>query len=272
MMKNIALGRLGRQSSEMYEYKNGSKRSNCPFQLRMLQQVVGPLLYYQYGLENSCVRLCTEMGVEFGWHPEYFKYLTRCALLKGEWQVARKYIHQLKSTMFFDDWALHAESLIGKRDEIAKDPDLGHITHMMNYENKLASDKGLVEEFIMKQLAARREVKDSVFQEQALLATLWTKDNKQFWYHFSQYVLQHPNEALPVYFQEAAYLYSIMERRSNIDKMPFTPGVKERYEKFAEMSSRCEGMDMEEVRKILEPSFGNTFYYDYFLMSNLPQY
>jgi hypothetical protein len=33
-----------------------------------------------------------------------------------------------------------------------------------------------------------------------------------------------------------------------------------------------DGTDVEEARAALYPLFGKTYYYDYFLMSNLPQY
>ena len=272
MMRNIALARLGRQSTEMFQYKNGSKPFNAPFQMLMMPAVAGPLLYQNYGICNLCVRLSTEMGVEFGWRPEYYKNLTRCALLKGEWQAARKYIHQLKNTLFFGDWAAHAESLVGKPDAIAKDLELGFVTHMTHYKNSTRSDKGLVEEFIMKQLAAQREVTDPVFEEQALLASMWTKDPNDFWYHFTRYITLHPNQELPPYVEEAAYTFCIVQERTDIDKLPFTDRVKECYDKFAELMTRCDGMEMEDAREIVRPSFGNTFFYDYFLMSNLPQY
>ena len=185
---------------------------------------------------------------------------------------ARKYIHQLKQTLFFDDWAEHAESLIGKPKEIAKEPEMEPITHMMHYENILSADQGFVERFLMKELAHRREVNDPIFQEQALLASLWTKDSKEFWYHFAHYMMQHPKGPMPIHYQEAAYLYSMLEGRPEAEKAPFSPGVKESYNKFVELSSKYNGMDIEEVREILRPTFGHTFYYDYFLMYNLPEY
>ena len=63
MMKNLALGRLGRQGNEMYSYKNGSKAYNAPFTFPLLM-VNGPMIYCQYGMTNFCMRYCTEMGVE----------------------------------------------------------------------------------------------------------------------------------------------------------------------------------------------------------------
>ena len=46
MMRNLALSRLGRQGDVMYQYRNGSKRYNAPFDMRLMM-VVGTLVYYQ---------------------------------------------------------------------------------------------------------------------------------------------------------------------------------------------------------------------------------
>ena len=54
--------------------------------------------------------------------------------------------------------------------------------------------------------------------------------------------------------------------------MPFSQGVKDSFEKFFESISQYEGMDVKEVREKIGTFYNNTFYYDYYLMSNLPEY
>ena len=271
MMRNLALWRLGRQGDEMYQYKNGSKAINAPFDMRMML-VTGPLIYYHYGQLNYCNRLCTEMGVEFNWRVEHYQYLTRCALLCGDKKVARKYINILKKTLFFDDWAEWAENLIDHPDLIAKERELEPITHMLNYPNALTGDQGNVESFLMKQLARSSYAADSVFLDQSMYASLWVKDPRLFWIHFAHYVNQHPKGPIPVVVQEAAYLFGKLENLPNIERMPFSQGVKDSFNRFMEGSANYENMDIEEARELMYPIFGNTFYYDYYLMSNLPEY
>ena len=271
MMKNLALFRLGRQSTEMFKFKNGSKASNAPWGARMMQ-VVGPLIYYQYGKLNDCARLSMEMGVEYDWRTEYYKYLTRCAILDGDKPLARKYIHILKKTTFFRDWAAWAENLLNHPDQIAKDPEMEPITHMLHYPNVLSSDKGFVENYLMKHLAQSNYVGDPVFQEQCLLAAMWLKDSKYFWQQFRNYVSLHPNQKIPVYYQQAAYVFAVVDNSPNLDRMPFDQVVKDVYLRFDQDASKYDGMDLEEVREVLYPLYGNTYFYDYYLMSDLPQY
>lgn len=271
MMRNLALSRLGRQGSEMYQYPGGSKRYNAPFDMRLML-VSGTLVYYQYGMLNYCNRLCTEIGVEFGWRAELFKYMTQCALLNGDKEVAKKYINILKHTMFFGEWAEKAENLLDNPQMIAQDRELEPITHMLHFPDVLTGDNGYVERFLMNQLAGTSYTGDPVFQEQSLLASLWVKDPRLFWRHFGNYIRLHPNGPIPVAYQEAAYLFGMVEGRTDLDRMPFSPGVKDTFEKFFQIFSQYEGMDVETVRTRGKMPYSNTFYYDYHIMSNLPEY
>ena len=270
MLKNLALSRLGRQGSDMYLYKNGSKRYDAPFGMRTML-VVGPLMYYQYGMANYCSRLSTEMGVEFGWRAEYLKLLAKCAILNGEQQHARKYLNILKQTMNFDDWARQAQGLVGDSAAIAADPEMGIVKRMMHYDNNLSSDQGYVERFLMNTLANSRYKGDPLFQEQALLATLWTKNINQFWYRFYDYIRLHPEGPMPRYYQEAAWLYGQMEERPDMDLLPFDQGVKDTFQRFMKAAEPYDNADVEDARNALT-FFNQTYYYDYYLMSRLPEY
>lgn len=269
LMRNLALSRIGRQGDLMYKYRNGAKPYDAPFPMSTLLNV-GMLTYYHYGLLNSCNRLSTEMGVEFGWRVEHLKYMVRSHLMNGEKQAAQKYINLLKRTLFFNEWACKAEVLLNDPGLIARDREMGPITHMMHYTNSISGDQAFVERFLMNQLAKSDYPEDTFFQEQSLLASLWVKDPVLFWHHFNTYIKLHPKERVPVAYQEAAYLFGKFEDRPNIDKMPFSPGVKESFEKFFQTFSRFEGMAAEDVRKMEGLPFTDNFYYDYHIMSNLP--
>ncbi|MBP5799540.1 MAG: hypothetical protein J6W43_06480 [Prevotella sp.] len=271
MMRNLALSRIGRQGDDMFRYKNGSKAYAAPFGMRLMM-LVGPLIYYQYGMLNYCNRLCMEMGVEFGFRAEDYQLLANCALLENDQPLARKYLSLLKQTLFFSDWAEQTEALLGHADLIAKDPERAPITHMLHYDNVLGGDEGFTERFLMTQLVRSNYTDDPIFQEQCLLATLWTKDIKQFWYHFHNYIKLHPNGPMPRYFQEAAYLYAMLEGRENINTALFDAGVKDTFERFMTSAPNYNDQDIEVARQGLYPFFGETYYFDYYTMIQLPEY
>jgi hypothetical protein len=271
MMRNIALSRIGRQGDDMFLYKNGSKMYAAPFMMRLML-VVGPQVYYQYGMLNYCNRLCMEIGVLFGFGVEDYRLLANCALLNGDKPLARKYIGALRKTLFYRDWAEKAEALLDHPELIAQDAEREPITHMLHYKNSLGGDQGNTERYIMTELANSTDTTDPVFQEQCLLATLWTKNINQFWYHFKEYALRHPRGPIPRYYQEAAYLYGRKEHRPEVEAMPFDTSVKESFRRFMSVAPNYYNEDMEVVRQGLYPLFGDTYYYDYYAMKQLPEY
>ena len=213
-----------------------------------------------------------EMGVEFDFRPEYYQLMTRCAILNGERTLALKYIGILKQTTFFSDWAEQARIVLELPTQIEKDPAYSFVARMMHYDNVLSGDQGYVENFLMKQLSKSTYTGDSFFQEQALLATLWTKNIPTFWKRFGDYVRLHPDGPMPRYYQEAAYLYGRIEERPDLDRMPFDAGIKDGFERFATSTSNYDGQNVEVAREALYPFYGQTYYYDYYMMSKLPEY
>ena len=270
MMRNLALSRLGRQGNTMYLYKNGAKAYAAPFGMRLMLEI-GPLIYYQYGMLNYCNRLCMEMGVEFGFRAEDYKLLVNCALLENDQPLARKYIGILKQTMFFSDWATQAEALLGHPDRIAKDAAREPVTHMLHYDNVLGGDQGYTERFLMRQLARSTYTGDPIFQEQCLLASLWTKDVNQFWYHFADYLRLHPQGPIPRYYQEAAYLYTMAEGGAKIDSLQVDTSVEASFERFATSMTNYNGQEAAVARQALLPFFSDTYYLDFYTMSQLPE-
>lgn len=224
MIHNLALSRLGRQCEEMYNFPKGSKKSNTSLPTYMFH-IAARQLYYQYGLPNECHRMCMEEGVEYGWRTEVLQYMARCALLNKEPQAARKFLNLLRQTQFHGKWADHVEALLNHPEQIAEARETAPITHMMQYDNRAGSDNGYMEKFLMN-LLADTDSDDPYFQEQAVIATLWTRDPRLFWARFIQYIKLRPNGTVPRIFQEAAYLFGNMEHRNNLEQMPFDQGVK----------------------------------------------
>ena len=262
MMRNLALSRLGRQAEEMYLYRNGSKRYEAPFNMRLML-CIGPMIYYHYGMLNYSARLSTEMGVEFGWRVQNLKLLAKSAILSKEEGRARKFLNLLKHTTFSGDWAspLATETT----------QELNTVARMMHYSNFLSGDNGYVEQFLMKRLAESTSKDDALFQEQTLLASLWTKDINQFWFHFNDYIHLHPNARIPRYIQEAAYLYGKLEGREAIDQMPIDQMVKQSFENFMQTAAQYNHMEADYVREGMK-AYSDTYYYDYYLMRDLPEY
>ena len=269
VMRNLALSRLGRQGDEMYNYPCEAKLPNSDFVFHS-SLVIGAQMFYQYGLLNDSHQYSIEAGVEFGWRVENLKNMARCALLQGNTRALYKYTGLLRHTLYYKKFAEVLEKLQGHTDKIAELRETGPILHMLHYPEMIGGSKGMFENNLMTVLA-NLDADDPYFQEQCLLATLWTKDADQFWERFIRYLALHPNGRIPRHYQEAAYLFAHINRPEALN-LPYSPGIKESYAQFMQQLRFYDGRNAEEVRPLLWPMFGNTFYFDYYLMKNLNAY
>ena len=270
LYRYLALFKLGRVGDEMYRLPDGDQRPDCPATIRMVQ-LGGRPLYLHYGVPNFCLRWCVEDGVEYGWRVDNLKYMTRCALLCGEWEVARKYIDLLRRTRHHADWARAYERLVGRPDLVKRHPELGPAMRVMGHHDTLASDKSMLENFLLV-LLSNLVTDEPEGAELALMSAVQLKDIGAFWRAFNQYVRLHPDGRMPRYYQEAAYLYGNLEHMVDISQMPFDQSVVDTYREFMQMAQQCQGMSNEQMQAAFRPRFGDTFYYNYFLMRDLKTY
>jgi hypothetical protein len=266
MLRNLALSRLGRQGSEQYLYRNGSKKPAVSF-APPSSMIVGSLIYYHYGMLNDCHHMCIEGGVEFGWRVEHLKYMARCTLMSGETNALYKYTRLLKHTLFHGAWADHMETLQQQPQQRREDKETGPVTHMLQYHDAVGADHGYAERYLMNHLA-KMDSDDPYFQEQCLLATLWTKDSRLFWPRFANYLRQHPGQPIPRYYQEAAWLFASTENNAPFE-VPVDEMVKQRYKAFTGVLPRFDGMDIEEVREALYPVYGDTYFFEFYLTEDI---
>lgn len=281
MMKNLALFRLGRAGDDMFRYPEGAEQQHAPWTVRMTQ-VGGKLLYYHYGKEGFCYRWCMEDGVEFGWSVDVLKYMTKTSLITHDWDVAQKYINLLRLTRYHHDWAEKYAAFVRHPELMAEDEEMKPIIPMAEFPDRLDGDNTLVEMYLLKTFSGGFGA-DPGYQEMTVLCSLIMKDIDLFWPRFRQYLNMHQNEPdfrVPRHYQEAAYLYSMLEpqRESALwpeltneeaaKRIPFDESIRQSYQRFMDFNTQCGSMSEEQKKVAFQPQFGDTFYYFYFLRRN----
>ena len=281
MMKNLALFRLGRIGDEMFRYPEGAEQQHAPWTIR-LTQVGGKMLYYHYGKEGFCYRWCMEDGVEFGWSVDVLKYMAKTSLITHDWKVAKKYIDMLSQTIYHRDWAKKYAAYVEHPELMAEDEEMKPIIPMADFTDRLDGDNTLVELYLLKTFSSGHGA-DPGYQEMTLVCSLIMKDIDLFWPRFRQYLDMHQHEPgfrVPRYYQEAAYLYSMLEPQREsalwpsltnaevLAKLPFDESVKQTYSNFMTFNAQCGSMTDEQKKVAFLPQYGDTFYYFYFLRRN----
>ena len=270
MMHNLALSRMGLQCENMYLFPKGSKKTNTPLPVFMYN-IAGRLIYYHYGMMNECHRMCMEEGVEYGWSVELLQYMARNAVFNKETRAATKFLNLLRQTHYYGDWADRMERLINNPDLMTNDMETGPITHMLHYPDVQSAGDGFVEKNLM-EILSKTDANEPYFQEQAVLAAMWTRNTADFWARFEQYINLHPNRPVPRIFQEAAYLFGSMEKLPFTEELPINQNVKENLRGFIQTMQQCNWKPNAQVRNYLFQRYGTTYYFEFFFLKDITYY
>ncbi|MDE6120959.1 MAG: hypothetical protein K2F63_04140, partial [Muribaculaceae bacterium] len=213
----------------------------------------------------DCYRWCMEDMVEYGPKVEYLKYMSRCAILNGEYPLARRYLRMLSRTLYHKDWARKYMAMTYDPALAEKDPELAYVRKLNAFNNHIGGDGSLIETYISTNLAAL-EGGPPELVEMSLQFNLVRKDINGFWPRFILYARTH--ERLPVHYQEAALLFSALEHKVDCSQFRIDPEVAREFNLFMEMAQKNAHLSEEHNRHVFGP-FGKTYWYYYFFTKGL---
>ena len=278
ILKNIALMNKGEMGTKMFKYNNmGEPPTNGFDTLRVhMVQTAAPLIYYYHGKTNFALRWSIENCVEFGYDYDNLKLLTRCALLGGEMEMAKRYLELLKTTLFYRDWAERLMPITENPELIKKYHEFDYVRELRDHMGTvLDGDNGLCEMYLITYFSQTMNKDSKALQEVTLDYALIQKDIQMFWPRFFLYAQLHAGEHMPTHYQEAAILYGNLEPESaDISSMPFDDEVRKSYEGFHDMSQSLlqAGLSAEDVGEAMKPTYGHTFYWFYFFCRDVHSY
>lgn len=265
MLTREALWQAGQAGDKIFAYPDGDTPCNSPRQFQYMRLLCGRLFYYLEGKVNYAYRWCMEDMVEYGRRPDYLCYMTKCALVNGEWKLADKYLDALDHTLWYKDFATKYRTYVTDHSLVAKDKEMSAIKPLLRYNDVLDGDGGLIELFILNSYAystgGSREI-----VERALMNSLIIKNLDNFWYRFMA-LLPGWNGHIPVHFQEAALMVAQLQGGVDTSKLPIDNAIRERFAQLVEKSGQ--NGDNASNAYLLKPEFGDTYWYYYFFVEGL---
>jgi hypothetical protein len=263
---NLALYKLGRAGDQLFSIDNNSILQKTQRPPLVLVHTGAQPLYFQYGKINYSYRWCMENTVEYGWCVDRLKYMVKCSLVNGEFALAQKYNNTLKKTVFHKKWANKYQRYIDEPRLIAEDAEFKAIQPLMAYESLPDGDGNLLEAYILNSFAYMKGGPPEIV-ELSLQCNLVLKNVERFWPRFFLYARTH--DRIPVHYQEAALLYSYLEKKVDISKFDLDKGVVDRFNQLVALSQKYEYNSEEKNKAIFKPQFGNTFWYYYFFVKDI---
>lgn len=132
---NLALAMTGQLDTRAFDFYQNTAEGLFPsFQKDPNSSMMAAEIYFQLGLINTAQRLYFE-GMEaipnYNKSTRAIKRLAETNMLRGNYQVARKYLHLLEHTTMYKKWAQRTMQLIDNPQAIDKHPLYGELRHRM---------------------------------------------------------------------------------------------------------------------------------------------
>ena len=128
---NLALAETRQLADRMFTfYQSGPNALLAPRERDNMSMYPTMEVFWRLGLVNSSLRYATDLqasilnGRQSG---RLLKRMTECQIVNGKYSVAQKNIDILKQSLFYHDWAVKAETMLGNDVAISHDPDLGRV-------------------------------------------------------------------------------------------------------------------------------------------------
>lgn len=258
-LTRLALYKLGRMGDELFSYPDGAATYQSPRTFPYLRLMIGRLLYYHYGKVNYSYRWAMEDMVEYGMRPDYIKYMLMVAETNGEKALAKKYRDAL-------------EKMIGMKESIiaptsnTQPEKKGEPFELMNYEDILDGDAGLIEFYLLNSFAMT-EGGSREMVELSMMNNLITKNLESFWPRFFK-LLPTWQGHIPRHYQEAALMIAqLTGRKDLLTNIPIDADVSARFERLVTASAQNGDNDYNKIA--LKGEFGDTYWYYYFFVEGL---
>ena len=270
LYRDLALLKMNRALEESFTMKDGGLPQKSRTQVPMAFQS-GKQFYLQYGLVNMSYRWCLEDVIEHNWSYSTLKYMAMHCIIMQESEFSRKYLNKLEKTVFYRKWAKAQAPLASDSVMMSVSEPYQSILPYMCFENRMTNDLVKSETFLMKHFSEQEPPQATPeYDRAALLWAMRTQNIPLFWERLYYYIISNKVEQLPKSVQEAALLYSKLEKPAF--DLPYSKEVEKSYDDFIRYTKANPVRNLKESADTYSKKFGKTFYYFYYFIRDLQTY
>ena len=113
---NLALAMKGQLADRLFNFQNQSAETLLPvYKMEYMTPLLSAETYYHMGMVNTCQRFYYEAMESIADHQKsarYLQRLTQTAIANGRLNLAMRYLHKLKNTLYYREWAEQMEQKV----------------------------------------------------------------------------------------------------------------------------------------------------------------
>ncbi len=257
---NLALGMHGQLSEHMFEYRQNGLAGLLP---SFVRDPVSPLTtaeaYYQLGMINTAqcyVFEAQEAIPSFQKSARCYKRLAQTNLIRGSYEVARKYLLTLQKTLFYSSWANETLALLGDEEAINNHPEYGRLRNSIVDQDYFFSEYE-IPQMLGNLLMANRQNRLAF---EYLQASYLLTGNLEYFTECLDFGEELGITILPKHFQEACILWWSHDHGPNEPAPSFiTPAYVQGLNQYYSMAQKPGITDAALARQ-----FGRTYWHYFF--------
>lgn len=219
---NLALGMTGQLAESMFHYYQ--KGQECLIgrgRLDNTTQLITAEAFYRLGLTNIAFSTTFDLQeaiMNDRKSGRLMKRMAECMLINGNYKVAAKYINILKHSLYYDDWAREAESLLGNDKAVEAHPVYGQLRRNA-FRKEAFYDYSQLDK-ILAMLAMDSNGANSLAWQYFCAAAMLNRNLDTLVGVYNYYSKQSGPHRIPLHVQEAIAMYWTFSHQT-FDGLPF---------------------------------------------------
>ena len=148
---NLALAMKGQLADRMFDFwQSGEDALFMPRVRDLTSNLPTAEAFWQLGMVNSAQRYMFDIQesiLNFRKSGRCTKRIAECLIVNGKYQVAAKYLDQLRQTLFYRSWAEEATQCLGREEKVNSHPEWSRV-RQLRYQDDFLYNYGEIDKMM----------------------------------------------------------------------------------------------------------------------------
>lgn len=271
--RNIALYNKGELTEKMFTYPDGGTRLKTPAEIPVSMVCSVPVQYW-CGMVNSCERSCMEFSTSYSKNIFYYKFQTMSALIKGDYDLAAKYMEVVKDNWFQGAWVRRYQTFLDSPQTMAADKEYQMLIPLLDFAGAQADLATSLEAGMMHHYAYLDYVNEYAYEWQMAMILMQKNEPyflKLFFDRYDNYNLTSVTKGVA----EAAALIGGVSGDDGLladiaEATAKRQDILRQFGSFANAMNLARDIDDPATIERFRSRYGGTYWFYYFFVNDIP--
>ena len=271
--RNIALYQKGELTQSMFTYPDGGAPLKTPAKTPVSMVCSVPVEYW-CGMVNSCERSCMEFSTSYTKTVFYYKYQAMSALIKGDYELAAKYIDVVKGNWFQGRWVRRYQGFLDNPQTMDTDQEYAMLRPLLDFPGPPADVVTSLEAAMINHYGSLDYYNEYAYEWQ--MALVMMQKNEPFFLklYFDRYDNYHLTTQTKGIAEAAALIGGVSGDEELLADIAQTltswQNLLKQFGPFANSMNLARDLDNPETIERFRSRYGNTYWFYYFFVNDIP--